>query len=263
MGFHVHALWVWLLNQNFATRFKGNKRTHTLIFTAVSTFLCDQQKGRFFTQDTVANHTPKKYLYSGWSAVATEHMGKSITHMIYVWMFSFRSALGTGKRHWDRFSSRYFWFPCQYLFINIPYSSLPTCLLLRRTNGRNVETFRQSKHIWVSKGVRRVGYWTKQYFHIEMKAVCRHSHLLTHRLLCPCSAFRPQLPRVHPSGAETTQTALNVRFNSALWHSGSQAGDSIVVSTPCSTDLDTVPWTLFIRNASSNAQYAMSEPSRP
>lgn len=139
------------------------------------------------------------------------------------------------------------------IFPSTLHTHLYLRLLMRVTNRRNVETFRKSKHFWVSKGVRKVGYWTKQYFHTEMKAVCRHSHILTHRLLCPCSAFRPQLPRVHPSGAET-QTALNVRFNSAQRHSGSQAGDSVVVSTPCSTDLDTVPSNLFIRNASSNAQ---------
>jgi len=72
-------------------------RQHTCrCFTAVSTFLCDQQKPkcRFFTQDTVANHTPNKNLYIGLIAVTTVHMGKGITHMIDVLAFSFTSALG-------------------------------------------------------------------------------------------------------------------------------------------------------------------------
>jgi len=59
-------------------------REHTCCFlTTVSTFLCDQQKPkcRFFTQDTGANHTPKKNLYIGLTAVATAHMGKGIAHM--------------------------------------------------------------------------------------------------------------------------------------------------------------------------------------
>jgi len=220
----------------------------------MSTFLCDQQKPkcRFFTQDTVANHTPKKKMYIGLIAADAVHMGKGITHMIYVRTFSFRSALGNRKAALGQVFLPVLLFPLSVSFYQ-RFILIFTCLLIRRANGRNVGTFRKSKHFWVSKGVRRVGHWTKQYFHTEMNAVCRQSHLLTHRLLCPCSAFRPQLPREHPSGAETIQTAINVRFNSALRHSGSQAGHSVVVSTPCSTDLDTVPSTLFIRNASSNA----------
>jgi hypothetical protein len=73
---------------------------HTCWFlTKVSTFLYYQQKPkcRFFTQDTGANHTPKKNLYIGLIAVATVHMGKGIAHMTYVRTFSFRSALGHRK----------------------------------------------------------------------------------------------------------------------------------------------------------------------
>jgi hypothetical protein len=240
-------------------------REHTCwFFTAVSTFLCDQQKTkcRFFTQDTVANHTPKKNMYIGLTAVATVHMGKGITHMIYVRTFSFRSALGNRKVAMGQIFLRVTLFPLSVSFHQCSILIF-TYMFAYQKDKRAKRGNIQSKHFWVSKGVRRVGYWTKQCFHIEMKAVCRQCHLLTHRLPCPCSAFRPQLPRVHPSGAETAQTALNVRFNSALRHSDSQGGDSVVVSTPCSTDLDTVPSTLFIKKASSNAQYALSEPKQP
>jgi hypothetical protein len=99
MEFHVHALWVWLLNQNLQHAWKETREHTSWFLTTVFTFLCDQQKPMctFFTQDTGGNHTPKKNLYIGLIAVATVHMGKGIAHMTYVRTFSFRSALGNRK----------------------------------------------------------------------------------------------------------------------------------------------------------------------
>jgi len=194
MEFYVHALWVWLLNKNFATHFKGNKITHMLIF----------HSSVHISLRPVPNHTLKKNLYIGLIAVATVHMGKGIAHMIYVRTFSFRSALGNRKA-----VLRQVFLPVLLFTLSVSFHQRSILIFTYmftyqkdETNGRNVGTFTQSKHFWVSKGVRRVRYWIQQYFHIEMKAVCWQSHLLTHRLQCPCSAFRPQPPRVHPSGAE-------------------------------------------------------------